>query len=108
MSACHTCLLYLSQILPAATEAVPFMGPCGVELGTVLLVCERRSHACRGQRLGGRTTLDAFPKHSPAEAGGRRREGDGEKNSSSPILRLKLFRAVLCRDLTTELVMLNQ
>lgn len=84
------------------------MGPRGVELGTVLLVCERRSHACRGQRLGGRTTLDALPKHSPAEAGGRRREGDGEKNSSSPILCLKLFRAVLCRDLTTELVMLNQ
>lgn len=81
MSVCHTCFLYLEQIPPAATGAVPVHEPAWSRAGDrALLVCGRRSHACRGQRLGGGTVLDAVPKHSPAEAGGRRREGDREKN----------------------------
>lgn len=54
------------------------MGLRGVELGTKR--GWRESRACRGQRLGGGTALRALPKRSPAEAEGRRREGDWEKN----------------------------
>lgn len=76
MSVCHTCFLYLDQILPAATGAVPVHGPAWSRAGDrALLVHGRRSHGRRGQQLGGGTALDALPKRSPAEAGGRRREG---------------------------------
>lgn len=49
-----------------------------------LLVHGRRSHGRRGQRLGGGTALDALPKRSPAEAGGRRREGGRGRKTQLP------------------------
>lgn len=58
--------------------------------------------------MGGGTAPHALPKCSPAEARGRRREGEKEKKHCSPPAHPKLFRTVLCWDLGTELLMLNQ
>lgn len=57
-----------------------FLGPRGAELDMVLVVCGQKSFECWGRWLGGGTAPDALPKLSPAEAGGRRREGEKEKN----------------------------
>lgn len=72
-------------------------------------MCGAGAVSAQGQWLGGGTAPDALPRRSPAEAGGSRREGEKEKkNHSSLPAHLKLFRAVLCWDLGTEPLRLNQ
>lgn len=82
MSVRHTCFLYLDQILPAATEAVPFHGPVwsrdragdSVAFAWVQEPCVQRTAVGRWNHVG------ALCERPPAERRGRKREGDGKEN----------------------------